>query len=77
LIDGGAIGVGEYQRREGDHENARADLREAEEKLHLLGMTEREIERLAAKTLPHAEVAQVSLRAPFAGEVIERNSPPS
>ena len=74
LIDRGAIGAGEHQRREADYENARADLHEAEEKLHLLGMTEREIERLGAKTLPHAEVAQVSLRAPFTGEVIERNA---
>jgi cobalt-zinc-cadmium efflux system membrane fusion protein len=74
LIDGGAIGIGEYQRRDADYENARADLHEAEEKLHLLGMTEREIQRLAAKTLPHAEVAQVSLRAPFTGEVIERSA---
>jgi cobalt-zinc-cadmium efflux system membrane fusion protein len=74
LLDRGAIGVGEYQRREADYENARADLHEAEEKLHLLGMTEQEIERLAAKELPHAEVAQVFLRAPFAGEVIERNA---
>ena len=74
LLDRGAIGAGEHQRREADHENARADLHEAEEKLHLLGMTEREIQRLAAKTLPHAEVARVSLRAPFTGEVIERNA---
>jgi cobalt-zinc-cadmium efflux system membrane fusion protein len=37
-------------------------------------MTEREIERLAAKTLPHAEVARVSLRAPFTGDVIARNA---
>lgn len=74
LLDRGAIGAGEYQRRDADHENARADLHEAEEKLHLLGMTEREIGRLAAKKLPHAEVAQVSLRAPFIGEVIERNA---
>ena len=74
LLDRGAIGAGEQQRREADYENARADLHEAEEKLHLLGMTEREIQRLAAKTLPHAEVARVSLRAPFAGEVIERNA---
>lgn len=74
LLDRGAIGVGEQQRREADYENARADLHEAEEKLHLLGMTEREIQRLAAKTLPHAEVAQVTLRAPFTGEVIERNA---
>jgi membrane fusion protein, heavy metal efflux system len=74
LLDRGAIGVGEQQRREADYENARADLHEAEEKLHLLGMTEREIQQLATKTLPHAEVARVSLRAPFTGEVIERNA---
>lgn len=74
LLDRGAIGAGEHQRREADYENAQADLHEAEEKLHLLGMTEREIQLLAAKTLPHAEVAQVSLRAPFRGEVIERNA---
>lgn len=74
LVERGAIGAGEYQRRDAEHENARADLHEAEEKLHLLGMTEREIQRLAAKKLPHAEVAQVSLRAPFTGEVIERNA---
>ena len=74
LLDRGAIGAGEHQRREADYENARADLHEAEEKLHLLGMTEREIQRLAAKTLPHAEVAQVFLRAPFRGEVIDRKA---
>ena len=74
LLDRGAIGVGEQQRREADNEHARAALHEAEEKLHLLGMTEREIQKLAAKTLPHAEVAQVFLRAPFTGEVIERNA---
>lgn len=74
LFDRGAIGAGEYQRREADSENAKADLHEAEEKLHLLGMTEGEIERLGAKKLPHAEVAQVFLRAPFSGEVVERNA---
>ncbi len=74
LLDRGAIGVGEHQRRNADYENARADLHEAEEKLHLLGMTEREIQQLATKTLPHAEVARVSLRAPFTGEAIERNA---
>lgn len=74
LFDRGAIGAGEYQRREAELENARADLHEAEEKLHLLGMTEREIERLSAEELPHAKVAQVYLRAPFSGEVIERNA---
>jgi cobalt-zinc-cadmium efflux system membrane fusion protein len=37
-------------------------------------MTEDEIARLARKDLPHAQVAQVPLRAPFTGEVIERNA---
>lgn len=74
LIDRGAIGAGEYQRREAESENAKAELYEAEEKLHLLGMTEQEIARLATKNLPHAEVAQVFLRAPFSGEIIERNA---
>ncbi len=74
LLDRGAIGAGEHQRREAEFQNAKADLHEAEEKLHLLGMTEREIERLAAGELPHAEVAQVFLRAPFFGEVIDRNA---
>ncbi len=74
LLDRGAIGAGEHQRREADHKNAKAELYEAEEKLHLLGMTEREIDRLAAEKLPHAEVAQVFLRAPFSGEIIERSA---
>ncbi len=70
----GAIGISEYQRREAEYENAKAELYEAEEKLHLLGMAEREIDRLSAEQLPHAEVAQVFLRAPFSGEIIERNA---
>jgi membrane fusion protein, heavy metal efflux system len=74
LFDRGAIGAGESQRREADFQNAKANLHEAEEKLHLLGMTEQEIERLGIEPLPHAKVAQVYLRAPFSGEVIERNA---
>ncbi|MFO0778048.1 MAG: efflux RND transporter periplasmic adaptor subunit [Nitrospira sp.] len=70
----GAIGISEYQRREAEYENAKAELYEAEEKLHLLGMAEREIQRLSTEQLPHAEVAQVFLRAPFSGEIIERNA---
>jgi len=70
----GAIGISEYQRREAEYENAKAELYEAEEKLHLLGMAEREIQRLSTEQLPHAEVAQVFLRSPFSGEIIERNA---
>lgn len=74
LLERGAIGQAEYQRREAEYENALADVHESEEKLHLHGMTEDEIARLARKDLPHAQVAQVPLRAPFGGEVIERNA---
>jgi len=74
LLERGAIGQAEYQRREAEHENSLADVHESEEKLHLLGMTEDEITRLARKDLPHAQVAQVPLRAPFIGEVIERDA---
>jgi len=74
LLDRGAIGTADYQKRQAEYETAQADLYESEEKLHLLGMTEREIARLTGRKLPHAEVAQVPLRAPFAGEVIERNA---
>ncbi len=61
LIDRGAIGAGEYQRREADYENARADLHEAEEKLHLLGMTEREIRRLATRAIAFSSGSGTSL----------------
>lgn len=74
LLERGAIGQAEYQRREAEYENSLADVHESEEKLHLLGMTEDEIARLARKDLPHAQVAQVPLRVPFDGEVIERNA---
>lgn len=75
LVDRGAIGAGEHQRREAEYDNARADAHETEEKLRLLGMTEEEIHQLAARQLPrHVEVATVYLRAPFAGELIERNA---
>jgi len=74
LLDRSAIGTAEYQKRQGEYETALADLHESEEKLHLLGMSEQGITRLMRKDLPHAEVAQVPLRAPFAGEVIERNA---
>lgn len=74
LLERGAIGQAESQRREAEYENAVADIHESEEKLHLLGMTENEIAQLMRKDLPHAEVAQVPLRSPFNGEVIERNA---
>jgi cobalt-zinc-cadmium efflux system membrane fusion protein len=74
LLDRGAIGTADAQKRQAEYETAQANIHEAEEKLHLLGMSEQEINRLTGGNLPHAEVAQVPLRAPFTGEVIERNA---
>ncbi len=74
LVDRGAIGAGEYQRRDAEYENARAELYEAEEKLHLLGMTDPEIQRIEAQALHQVEIAKISLRAPLNGEVIERSA---
>ncbi|HWF61395.1 MAG TPA: efflux RND transporter periplasmic adaptor subunit [Nitrospira sp.] len=74
LVDRGAIGAGEQQRREADYENARAELYESEEKLHLLGMTEPEIQRIETQALHQVEIAKILLRAPLNGEVIERNA---
>lgn len=74
LVDRGAIGAGEYQRRDAEYENARAELYESEEKLHLLGMTEPEIQRIETQALHQVEIAKILLRAPLNGEVIERNA---
>ncbi|MGH7207408.1 MAG: efflux RND transporter periplasmic adaptor subunit [Nitrospiraceae bacterium] len=74
LLERKVIGVAEYQRREGEYQNALAEVHESEEKLHLLGMREQEIKRLSGPDLPHAQVAQVPLRASISGEVIQRNA---
>lgn len=74
LVDRGAIGAGEYQRRDAEYENARSELYEAEEKLHLLGMTDPEIQRIETQALHQVEIAKISLRAPLNGEVIERSA---
>ncbi|MES4786155.1 MAG: hypothetical protein C4294_10400, partial [Nitrospiraceae bacterium] len=74
LLENQAIGTAEFQRREGDYQNAQAEVDEAEETLHLLGMSEQDITRLVRGKLPHAQVAQVPLRAPFTGEVIQRSA---
>lgn len=68
------ISMEEYQRAEGDYQKALAQVHESEEELHLLGMTEQDIKRLMTADLPHAQVAQVSLRASIPGEIVERNA---
>ena len=73
LLEGGVVGTGEYQRREGEFQAVLAEVQAAEERLHLLGMGEKDIQQLGSTALPHAKAAQVPLRAPFQGEILERN----
>lgn len=74
LLERKVIGTAEYQRREAEYQNALADAEQSDEHLHMLGMTEQDISRLRSGTLPHAQVAQVPLRASLSGEVIQRNA---
>jgi cobalt-zinc-cadmium efflux system membrane fusion protein len=52
---------------------ARLGLRAAERKLHLLGLDEAAVARLARDEEPEERLAWYELRAPFAGQVIEQH----
>lgn len=70
LLEGKVIGAGEFQRREGDYLAARAEARAAEDRLHLLGMTDTEIAGLGGEDTIRSQVA---ITAPFQGTIIERH----
>ncbi|OQW32770.1 MAG: hypothetical protein A4E19_05270 [Nitrospira sp. SG-bin1] len=70
LYDNKAISLAELQRREAAMKTARADLREAKNRLELLGVPPEEIDRLDRELTIKANVP---LRAPFDGRVITRN----
>jgi cobalt-zinc-cadmium efflux system membrane fusion protein len=65
-----AISLAEVQRREAEMKTARAEGREASNRLMLLGVPAQEIQRLDREQTIRSDV---SLRAPFAGRVIMRN----
>ncbi|MDO8356190.1 MAG: efflux RND transporter periplasmic adaptor subunit [Nitrospirota bacterium] len=65
-----AVSLAELQRREAEMKTARAEARETQNRLELLGVPRREIERLNRE---HTIKADVPLRAPFDGRVIMRN----
>mgnify|MGYP005848578289 CR=1 FL=1 len=52
---------------------ARLRLRAAERKLHVLGLDEAAVQRLAADQEPEERLAWYELKAPFAGQVIEQH----
>jgi len=70
LYEHQAISQAELQRRDAAMRTTRAETRETQTRLELLGVPRQEIERLDRE---HTIKAEVSLRAPFDGRVIMRN----
>jgi cobalt-zinc-cadmium efflux system membrane fusion protein len=70
VLEGKAISAGEFQRREGEYLSSRAEAKAAEDRLHLLGMTENE---LSAIGKGHTISSKVAIYAPVSGTVIERH----
>lgn len=70
LYENKAVSLAELQRREATMKAARAEAREAKNRLELLGVPREEIDRLDRE---HTIKADVHLRAPFDGRVITRN----
>ena len=65
-----AVSLAEVQRREAEMKTARAEARETQNRLELLGVPRQEVDRLNRE---HTIKADVPLRAPFDGRVIMRN----
>ena len=70
LYDNKAVSLAELQRREAAMKTVRAELREARNRLELLGVPREEIDRLDRDLTIKADVP---IRAPFDGRVIMRN----
>lgn len=70
LFQGKAISQAEFQKREAEVKSARAEAREAQARLRVLGMREEDIERLDREQTLRSSVP---IRAPFDGRVISRN----
>jgi cobalt-zinc-cadmium efflux system membrane fusion protein len=70
LYDNKAVSLAELQRREAAMKTVRAELREAKNRLELLGVPREEIDRLDRELTIKADVP---IRAPFDGRVIMRN----
>ena len=80
LVDANAISAGEFQSREGDYLAKKAAVASAERTLHLYGDSEDAIRRLRAAAdnqgTSSLDGATLTLRAPFAGRVIDRKVTP-
>jgi len=71
LLEGKAISLGEYQKREAEYMIVRAEFKAAEDKLHLLGLSEEEVKRIGREHIINSKVA---VRAPFSGTLTERHA---
>jgi len=71
LLEGKAISLGEYQKREAEFMNVQAEFKAAEDRLHLLGLGEEEVKRIRNE---HTINSKVAVRAPFSGTVVERHA---
>jgi cobalt-zinc-cadmium efflux system membrane fusion protein len=74
LVEGNAISRGELLRREADWRAAQAELKTAEQKLHILGLSQVDIEALSDDRTGMGHVYPV--RAPIHGRVTERTAIP-
>jgi cobalt-zinc-cadmium efflux system membrane fusion protein len=72
LVEGQAISRGELLRREADLRAAQADLQTAEQKLHILGLSQGDIARLSEGDSESGHAYPV--RAPIGGRVTERRA---
>jgi len=70
ILEGKAISSGEFQRREGEFLSASADAKAAEDRLHLFGMTDKEISSMEEM---HGVNSKAGIYSPIAGTVIERH----
>ena len=70
LLEEKVIGLAEMQRREGDMISARAEKRESQDRLRLLGMNDEQIGRLDREQTIQSHVP---ILAPFDGRIIVRN----
>jgi cobalt-zinc-cadmium efflux system membrane fusion protein len=70
LLEHKVLSLAELQRREAAMKTARAEAREAKNRLVLLGVSAEEIQRLDRE---HTIRSDMPLRAPFSGRVIMRN----
>ena len=74
LLQGEAISQGELLRREADWRAAQAELQTAEQKLHILGLSQADVEALSNDMAGAGHVYPV--RAPIDGRVTERQAVP-